>query len=285
MQNVGTQVDNMSLENYPLTFFVWADMHFGYRQKFAEEDFRWRTVQQMNDFAGWPYPPEIGGCVEEPSLILVCGDFVTACSDGERDFAYYQNALRQTSLPSYEAMGNHEIGYANIIGYFKKRYGNLYYSFNHQGVHFVALCQTFDARERVEALDDEQLKWLENDLASLDKQIPVVVFAHDDLDKQPNAGAIHAVLQKANVILTLSGHTHGKHNRFGCSHDWNGIPVLNTGHVRDHPTDMIYGRFILVVRIAAERTVIVPWRWDLQEWASHQGERVLSGSEHVVLKR
>lgn len=269
-----------------LTFFVWADMHFGYNQQFGEKDIRRRTIRQMNDLVGWPYPAEVGGYVENPSLILVCGDFVTGGSDGERNFALYRNALRRTSLPSYEAMGNHEIEYRNIIDYFNNRYGGLYYSFNHQGVHFVALCQTFCELEHVEALEEEQLEWLGKDLTSLNKGTPVVIFAHDDLDRQPNAETLHAVLSKANVILTLSGHYHGRNSRNdGFAHDWKGINVVTTGHVRDHPIDMIFGRYILVVRITKEEILIVSWRWDLEEWACHQGDGIMFGSEHVVLRR
>lgn len=268
-------------EREPLTFFVWADMHFGYEQRFGDEDIRWRALQQMNRLPGWPYPSELGGCVADPPLILVCGDFVNGGSDGERNFAYYQNALRQTDLPSYEALGNHDSQYRNVVDYIVNRHGGRYYSFDCQDVHFVALYQTFDAAERVEALDAEQLAWLEDDLASLGEGAPVVLFSHDAVNKQPNADQIRRVLSNANVILTLSGHTHGRESRGGCVRDWDGIPLALTGHVRNHPIDMVYGRVILVVRITASDVTVVPWRWDLAEWASHQGDG--GAPEHVVI--
>ncbi|MBU4199000.1 MAG: metallophosphoesterase [Verrucomicrobia bacterium] len=271
-----------STGNNALTFFVWADMHFGYNQQFGERDLRWQAIRQMNKLAGWPYPKGIGGCVETPSLILVCGDFIDGGSDGERNFAYYQNSLRQTDLPSYEAMGNHDIQYQNAIDYFNNRYGNLYYSFNHQGVHFVALCQTFDQAENVEALNGKQIEWLAKDLAALKEKTPVVIFAHDDPDRLPNAKDLYAVISKSNVILTFSGHYHGQNSRESCAHTWHGIKVVTTGHVRNHPIDRIFGRYFLVVRIMKEEILVAPWRWDLEEWACRQGDVV--GPEHVVIK-
>lgn len=268
-------------DKHSLTFFVWADTHFGYQQQFGEQDIRLRALGQMNRLAGWPYPPELGGCVSDPSLILVCGDFVDGGPDGERNLAYYRNALRQTAIPSYEAIGNHDIQHQCVLDYVTERHGGRYYSFDCQGVHFVALCQTFDRTEQVEALDEEQLHWLEADLAGLDEWTRVVVFAHDALDKVPNAYAIAAVLAKANVVLALSGHTHGREIRSGCVHDWNGIVMASTGHVRNHPIDMIYGRVFLVVSISPADLTIAPWRWDLAEWASHQADG--GRPEHIAI--
>jgi len=269
-------------ETDALTFFVWADTHFGYQQGFGAGDIRLQALDQMNRLAGWPYPREVGGCVEEPSFIIVCGDFVDGGSDGDRNLAYYQNAMRQTALPSYEAIGNHDIQYQNVVDTITRKHGNVHYSFDCQGVHFVALCQTFDEGEQVEALDAEQLGWLEDDLTSVDDGTRVVLFAHDALDKLPNADAVGQVLRQANVVLTLSGHTHGKDLRSRCVHDWDGITMASTGHVRNHPIDMIYGRVFLVVRIAEAEITVAPWRWDLQEWASHQEDG--GRPEHVTVR-
>jgi len=268
-------------EQHSLTFLVWADTHFGYEQRFGAEDIRHRALDQTNRLAGWPYPLELGGCVGDPSLLLVCGDFVDGGPDGERNFAYYRNALRQTAIPSYEAIGNHDIQHQCVLDYITDKHGGPHYSFECQGVHFVSLCQTFDQAEQVEALDDAQLRWLEDDLHSLTDGTPVVVFAHDALDKQTNADAIAAVLGKANVVLCLSGHLHGRDIRGGCVHNWNGITMASTGHVRNHPIDMIYGRVFLVVRMTPADITIAPWRWDLAEWASHQADG--GRPEHVVI--
>lgn len=274
-----------STENDTLTFFVWADMHFGYEQKFGPKDIRWQALDQMNRLAGRSYPPEIGGVVEKPEFILVCGDFVSGDPGKEEYFTLYCNALRQTTFPSYEVLGNHEVVHPHVLEYFVEKYGNRYYSFDRKGIHFIGLYQTFDKAEKVEALDDEQLIWLEKELTSLVEGTPVILFAHDALNKQPNAEAIHHVISKANVILILSGHTHGKKLSNGNLHfySWDGIAGAVTGHVRNHPIDMTYGRTFLVVRITSKDVAALPWRWDLREWAHHQveGEK----SEHIVYNR
>lgn len=273
-----------------LTFFVWADTHFGYEPRFGPADYRWQALLQMNWMVGLPYPPEIGGVVGAPDCLLACGDFVNGGGDGERNLAYYLNALRQTDVPSFEAIGNHEIAHACAVDYVAQRHGGQHYSFGLRGVHFVSLRQEFDAGEQVEPLDQEQLGWLADDLETVDPGAPVVIFAHDRLDKQGNADDIFAAISKANVVLLLSGHTHGKRLPDGIGphglhhYRWHGIPGSVAGHVRNHPIDPLHGRTFLVVRITLADVVVAPWRWDLSEWARGQGWGK-EEPEHMIFPR
>lgn len=50
-----------------LTFFVWADTHFGYDQRFGDEDQRGRIIEQMHNLPGWPYPVSVGGAPHRSS--------------------------------------------------------------------------------------------------------------------------------------------------------------------------------------------------------------------------
>ena len=73
-------------ETNALTFFAWGDTHFGYEQQFGPRDIRWQAMRQMATLAGWPYPAEVGGCIETPALVLHCGDFFDG---GPRELAMY----------------------------------------------------------------------------------------------------------------------------------------------------------------------------------------------------
>jgi predicted MPP superfamily phosphohydrolase len=260
-----------------LTFFAWTDTHFGYRPQFAANDHRWKTLQQMIRLPGWPYPPEIGGYVDAPAFIIHCGDFVDAGAKGEEALSYYLYCMKQTNLPSFETLGNHDLAHPNVTDYFVRKYGDKYYSFDQTGIHFVSLYQTFTEAETVKALDDRQLRWLEQDLSAVGSDKPVVLFSHERLDCLPNADEVDSVVGKVSVNLMLSGHLHSGTPAY----TWNGRTGMVIGHCRDHPSDVVLGRRIVVVKITQRELMIVPWRWDLQEWARHQGWNEEVG-EHIV---
>ena len=57
--------------------------------------------------------------------------------------------------------------------------GKGYYSFDAQGVHFVALVNVMNFKPNgLGALGDDQLAWLKDDLAGRSASQPIVVFAH-----------------------------------------------------------------------------------------------------------
>jgi len=232
----------------------------------------------MANLPGWPYPPEVGGCVEEPAFILHCGDFVDGDANGEEALSFYLHCLKQMNLPTFETLGNHDAIFPNVVDYFVKKYGRRYYSFDQKGFHFVSLYQTFTEDERPEKLDEAQIEWLEKDLSSTASGKPVLLFSHERLDHLPNAEDVESVLRKAKVILMLSGHLHA----LPCTYTWNGRAGVVIGHCRNHPTDPIFARRIIVVRITQRDLSVAAWRWDLQEWARRQGWNKEEG-EHLVI--
>ena len=92
-----------------------------------------------------------------------------------------------------------------------------YYSFDAQGVHFVALVNVMAFKPGgLGALGDDQLAWLKNDLASRSASQPVVVFAHMPLWTiyapwgwgAAEADQITALLQRFGSVTVLNGHIH-----------------------------------------------------------------------------
>jgi 3',5'-cyclic AMP phosphodiesterase CpdA len=61
---------------------------------------------------------------------------------------------------------------------FRELFGPSYYSFEHKGIHFVAIDNVSDPRGLV---DDGQLEWLADDLAQVEENTPIVVLAHRPL--------------------------------------------------------------------------------------------------------
>ncbi len=131
--------------------------------------------------------------------------------------------------PSYHTIGNHECDVCSkkqILDYWGR--DKAYYSFDCGEIHFVVLDANygkvdgeyvsyengnyFDWPKCIPYLPDEQLAWLEKDLA--ETKYPSVLFSHQRLTEGfasiKNADALRRVLQNApgGVPLAINGHEH-----------------------------------------------------------------------------
>ncbi len=133
----------------------------------------------------------------KPNFMLVTGDLVKdALRVGEKEagryYELYVGEMADMPVPIYSVPGNHEnFGIERHLSlvspghplYGKKMYhhylGPNYYSFNYGGVHFVGLDDVdFEDLWYFGRVDDVQVEWLKKDLLTLDKDTPVVTFAH-----------------------------------------------------------------------------------------------------------
>lgn len=95
--------------------------------------------------------------------------------------------------------------------------GNGWYSFDHRGVHFVALVNVRHLQGAgLGFLGAEQLAWLRRDLAGLSASTPIVVFAHMPMwslypawgwGTQDSAQAL-SMLKRFGSVTVLNGHIH-----------------------------------------------------------------------------
>ena len=101
---------------------------------------------------------------------------------------------------------------------FRQAFGEMHYSFDHKGVHFVALDNVSDGEA---GIGGDQLRWLAEDLARQPPSIPVIVFAHRPLfDLLPDwdwatkdgAQAIEILGRRDNVTV-FYGHIHQELHR------------------------------------------------------------------------
>ena len=105
---------------------------------------------------------------------------------------------------------------------YRERYGKGtqgagWYSFDHEGVHFVGLVNVVNLKAGgLGSLGDEQLEWLEEDLAGRRASTPIVVFAHIPLwtvypewgwGTEDGAQAL-AYLKRFGSVTVLNGHIH-----------------------------------------------------------------------------
>src|SRR5271168_2377242 len=96
---------------------------------------------------------------------------------------------------------------------YREHFGETHYSFDHKGVHFIALDNVSRGRPEVGA---DQLAWMKADLARFPKTAPIVVFTHRPLfDLKPEwewftadgDDVMNALAPYENVTV-LYGHIH-----------------------------------------------------------------------------
>jgi 3',5'-cyclic AMP phosphodiesterase CpdA len=99
---------------------------------------------------------------------------------------------------------------------FREFMGPTHYSFDHRGVHFIALDNVSTGRPAVGA---EQLAWMKSDLARFPKTAPIVVFTHRPLfDLKPewewftaDGDEVMNALAPYENVTVLYGHIHRRH--------------------------------------------------------------------------
>jgi len=156
----------------------------------------------------------------QPDFIVHTGDVSQLSRDDEFDDA--QQILKETGLPVFFVPGEHDMldpdgGKAFLNRFGKGSKGAGWYSFDHRGVHFVALVNVADLKPGgMGNLGAEQLKWLQADLAGHSSSTPVVVFAHIPLWTvyadwgwgTDDAAEALKLLARFGSVTILNGHIH-----------------------------------------------------------------------------
>ena len=157
---------------------------------------------------------------EQPSLILHTGDITHLSKPEEFDVAQQMMAkLRTTEV--HTVPGEHDVADATVSEYFN-RFGKAsnnkgYYSFDHAGVHFVALINVLQFKPGgLGTLGAEQLAWVAQDLKGRSASTPIVVFAHMPLWTiyEPwgwgteDAPQLMEQLRRFGSVTVLNGHIH-----------------------------------------------------------------------------
>jgi hypothetical protein len=162
----------------------------------------------------------VNGMQEQPALIIHTGDITHLSKPAEFDLAQQLlGQLRTTEL--HTVPGEHDTTDPSVTEYFN-RFGTAsgnkgYYSFDHAGVHFVALINVLQFKPGgLGTLGPEQLAWVAEDLRGRSASTPIVVFAHMPLWTiyEPwgwgtgDADQLTALLRRFGSVTVLNGHIH-----------------------------------------------------------------------------
>jgi 3',5'-cyclic AMP phosphodiesterase CpdA len=162
----------------------------------------------------------VNGMHEQPALILHTGDITHLSRPEEFDTAQ-QLLARLRAGELHTVPGEHDVADATVSEYFNrfgKPSGNKgYYSFDHAGVHFVALVNVLQAKDGGAGfLGDEQLAWARADLRARASSTPIVLFAHMPLWnvyepwgwRTSDADALLSEARRFGSVTVLNGHIH-----------------------------------------------------------------------------
>jgi 3',5'-cyclic AMP phosphodiesterase CpdA len=164
-----------------------------------------------------------------PDFIVFTGD-LTHTTDDEKErrrrMAEFRDIVGGLKVKTVRFMpGEHDAALDKGAA-FKEFFGAPNYTFEHKGVHFIALDNVSDPTG---AIGDQQLQWLNADLKKLDKAQPIAVLTHRPLfDLYPQwdwatkdaAQAIEMLTAYENVTV-FYGHIHQENHH-------------TTGHIQHH---------------------------------------------------
>ena len=194
----------------PFTFVQLSDSHIGFNKP-PNADARATFREAIAKVKALP---------NQPDFIIHTGDVSQLSKDEEFDDA--EQMLKETGLPVFFIPGEHDMldpegGKAFLNRFGKNTKGSGWYSFDHRGVHFVALVNVADLKPGgMGNLGAEQLKWLKADLAARHSSTPIVVFANLPLWTvseewgwgTDDAAEALKLLARFGSVTVLNGHIH-----------------------------------------------------------------------------
>lgn len=204
---------------------------------------------QMSDthwgFEGPPVNPEakttlkravaaVNALERQPDFIVFTGDLTHTHDDDkerQRRMAEFKSIVGELKVKDVKFLaGEHDAALDNGA-LFRTMFGAPNFTFDHNGVHFIAIDNVSDPNG---SIGDTQLQWLRADLAKLDKAQPIVVLTHRPLfDLYPQwdwatkdgAKAIELLMPYQNVTV-FYGHIHQQNHQM-------------TGHIAHHAAESL----------------------------------------------
>jgi hypothetical protein len=164
-----------------------------------------------------------------PEFVVFTGDLTHTTDDPverRRRMSEFKQIVSELEVATVHFMpGEHDAALDNGAA-FRELFGPTRYSFDHNGIHFVAIDNVSDPRA---AVGEEQLSWLAADLARLPPEAPIVVLTHRPLfDLVPqwdwttrDGVRVLDLLMPYRNVTVFYGHIHQEHH-------------YATGHIAHH---------------------------------------------------
>jgi hypothetical protein len=189
-----------------------SDTHLGFSDPAINPDADGTLIKAVAAVNSLPKPPD---------FVVFTGDLTHSTDDPverRKRLAKFREIASGLKVKEIRFMpGEHDASLDRGKA-FSEFFGATHYTFDHKGLHFIALDNVSDPTA---AIGDEQLQWLAADLAKLDKHQPIVVLTHRPLfDLYPQWDWATRDGQKAIDLLTpfeyvtvFYGHIHQEHHQ------------------------------------------------------------------------
>lgn len=226
---------------------VVTDLHFGVRARFRG---KLRKVSDAAPSLADKFVARMSDHVH-PDLVLALGDLIEEEShDADRlRYGTCANLLRKVDAPLHFAAGNHDLVHQtkDELRRTWKYDGELFYSFDIAG-HHVCVLHTIEHTLVDVRLPDDQLRWLQRDLAAT--KLPSIVAMHHSAADQnltgnrwfefaPHLALVHerqqlrrVIAESGKVAIVVNGHVHWNHVDV---HD--GIPYVTVQSLTENVND------------------------------------------------
>ena len=192
-----------------LTFVQISDSHIGFNKP-ANTDVVGTTREAIRRVNALP---------KTPDFVVHTGDLTHLSEPGE--FDTLAQLMRECRIKDVLYVpGEHD--YFDNGEQYRERFGKNsigtgWYSFDHKGVHFIALVNVANSQEGgLGTLGQEQLDWLEKDVKGLSSSTPIVLFAHIPLWAvypqwgwgTDDAERALSFVKRFGSVTVLNGHIH-----------------------------------------------------------------------------
>jgi len=188
----------------------------------------------------------------QPDFVFFTGDLTHTTDDPlerRRRLTEFKSIIGDLKVRHVRLIpGEHDAALDRGAAY-KESFGETYYAFDHQGIHFIALDNVSDPGGKV---DEEQIAWLKADLAKQDRLAPIVVLTHRPLfDLVPkwdwatrNGAEVMDILMPYQHVTVFYGHIHQEHHYM-------------TGHIAHHSAKSLI--FPLPEPGSQDKRTPLPW--------------------------
>ncbi|MGH8011458.1 MAG: metallophosphoesterase family protein [Candidatus Binataceae bacterium] len=154
--------------------------------------------------------------VPPPELVIFTGDLTHDAEQADVHAARmrtFKSIAGELKVPALRWVPGENDAALDGGRLYREHFGETHYSFDHRGLHFVALDNVSRGRPEV---GTEQLAWLKRDLARYPVSTPIVVFTHRPLfDLKPewewftsDGDEVMEVLAAYENVTVLYGHIH-----------------------------------------------------------------------------
>ena len=220
VQAANVNAGSSDMSNYEDFYFVQlSDVHWGYIG--AANPDATNTLKKA--------VLAVNALEQQPDFIIFTGDLTHTTDDPKerrKRLAEFREIVAELKVKNIRFIpGEHDASLDNGAAY-REFFGQTHYSFDHKGVHFVTVDNVSDPGA---SIGDVQLEWLTADLATQNKDAPIVLFTHRPLfDLAPKwdwatrdgAKAIELLMPYQNLTV-FYGHIHQEHHH-------------QTGHIAHH---------------------------------------------------